>query len=132
MAVLKEFHMANENAVKSKIRRVCSELPMLLHSVPAGEYSTGGIADFLACVNGRYVAIEAKWDKNCNTSALQARFLRNVLNNGGYVAVVDKDNVSGLRDWLLGIAKGTPSSAHYVRKPRDLNGPAQRKITLGE
>lgn len=123
--------MANENTVKAGIRRQCRRAGVFVKAIPAGEFSVGGISDFIACVCGRYVAIEAKANKDRNTTALQAEFLREVLDNGGAVAVVDDSNVDGLATWLSGLCNNPRTDSVYIRKPRDLDGPRVKRIVTG-
>jgi hypothetical protein len=50
-----------------------------------GHMAEGGVADFVCCVNGRFIAIEAKRPKGGRQSALQAQFEETVnMSNGAY------------------------------------------------
>lgn len=75
--------MTPENKIKAKIHRFLREKGIFNVSIAAGPYSVGGISDRLACINGRFVAIEIKKDNKSKPTELQQRFIDNVIKAGG-------------------------------------------------
>lgn len=74
-----------------------------------------GFPDLLACVNGRFVGIEVKYDKNGTygvTKAQEMR-LRHIMNAGGVACVIDKDNVDGLESFLDRLCDPVNQSISY-------------------
>lgn len=73
----------------------------------AGAFSIGGISDRLACVSGRFVAIEAKkpgrrGERNEGMSGLQVNFGRLVTASGGlFFKVDDHDSIEAVRKELI-------------------------------
>lgn len=55
-------------------------------------YGRSGVPDIVACVRGRFVAIECKAGKNEPTE-LQKREIKNIQTAGGIAVVVREDNV---------------------------------------
>jgi hypothetical protein len=69
--------------------------------MPIGSgYGNAGVPDFLCCVNGNFVAIEAKAGKGKPT-ALQEKNLRDIKESNGLALVINEDNI----DWLRGAMK---------------------------
>jgi len=69
--------------------------------MPIGSgYGNAGVPDFLCCVNGNFVAIEAKAGKGKPT-ALQEKNLRDIKESNGLALVINEDNI----DWLRGAVK---------------------------
>lgn len=64
-----------------------------------GGYGNSGIPDIIACVRGRFVAIECKAGKN-TTTALQEYNLQQINDNGGLAIVVNEDNIEDLNKLL--------------------------------
>lgn len=85
--------MANETRVLSKLKTLLSN-----HEKCVGIRVTNvtGMPDTLACVNGRFVGIEVKWDKNGSYGLRKSQKvrLRHILAAGGVACVVDKNNIN--------------------------------------
>ena len=62
-------------------------------------YGNAGVPDFLCCIKGRFVAIEAKANGG-KTTALQDKNLRDIGLAGGITCVLNEDNVSALGGYL--------------------------------
>lgn len=75
--------MTPENKVKKKIKDWMKKKGIFNVSIAAGRYSTVGISDRLACVDGRFVAIEIKASDNSKPTPLQQIFIDNVIEAGG-------------------------------------------------
>lgn len=80
-----------EGAVKAKIKGLLRTLtPCRFYMPIQNGMGEVGISDFICCINGRFVAIEAKAPgKVGNTTANQDRFLREVAAAGGVAIVAD-------------------------------------------
>ena len=89
-----------EAKVKEKIKKILKEHDVYF-AMPMGTgYGNSGVPDFLCCVNGRFLAIEAKAGKGVPT-ALQEKNMRDIKAAGGIATVVNEENL----DWLRGAIK---------------------------
>lgn len=89
-----------EAKVKDKIKKIFKEHGVY-YAMPMGTgYGNSGVPDFLCCVNGQFLAIEAKAGKGVPT-ALQEKNMREIRAAGGYTLVVYEGNL----DWLRGVIK---------------------------
>jgi Holliday junction resolvase len=89
-----------EAKVKEKIKKILKEHGVY-YAMPMGTgYGNSGVPDFLCCVNGHFIAIEAKAGKGIPT-ALQEKNLREIKAAGGTAVVVNETNL----DWLKGAVK---------------------------
>lgn len=87
--------MTPEAKVKKKIKDVLHELGAW-YAMPMGTgYGHSGIPDFLICLNGVFIAIEAKAGKG-TTTALQERELRRITDAGGIALVVYEEGLATL------------------------------------
>jgi hypothetical protein len=88
-----------ESKVKTKIKAILKEQGVY-YAMPIGTgYGNTGVPDFICCVNGRFVAIEAKAGK-CQTTALQDKNLRDIAAANGVTFVIREDNVNALAGYL--------------------------------
>ena len=88
-----------EAKVKEKIKKILKEHDVYF-AMPMGTgYGNSGVPDFLCCVNGRFVAIEAKAGKGIPT-ALQEKNMRDIKAAGGWAFVVNETNIEDLEQWL--------------------------------
>ena len=88
-----------EAKVKAKIKAILKE-EGVYYAMPIGTgYGNSGVPDFLCCVNGRFVAIEAKAGKG-QTTALQEKNLRDIEAAGGVTLVINEDTVLTLRGYI--------------------------------
>ena len=84
-----------EAKVKEKIKKILKERGAY-YAMPMGTgYGNSGVPDFLCCVNGFFVAIEAKAGKGVPT-ALQWKNLKEVNAAGGYSCVINENNLDYL------------------------------------
>jgi Holliday junction resolvase len=68
--------------------------------MPIGSgYGNAGVPDFLCCLQGQFVAIEAKAGKG-KTTALQEKNLRDILMSGGHAWVVNEENLEEFKQWV--------------------------------
>jgi hypothetical protein len=88
-----------EAKVKDKIKTILKEHGVY-YAMPIGTgYGNAGVPDFLCCVNGKFVAIEAKANGG-KTTALQDKNLRDIESAGGVTCILNEDNVSVLGNYL--------------------------------
>jgi hypothetical protein len=88
-----------ESKVKDKIKTILAKHGVY-YAMPIGTmYGNSGVPDFLCCVAGHFLAIEAKAGKG-KTTALQDKNLRLIRAQGGTALVVNENNLDGL-DALL-------------------------------
>jgi pantoate kinase len=88
-----------EAKVKEKIKKILKEHGVY-YAMPMGTgYGNSGVPDFLCCVGGQFMAIEAKAGKGIPT-ALQEKNLRDVKEAGGIALVINETNIEELKTWL--------------------------------
>ena len=76
-----------EAKVKAKIKKILKDHGVY-YAMPIGTgYGNSGVPDFLCCVNGNFLAIEAKAGKG-TTTALQEKNIREIKEAGGTAAVI--------------------------------------------
>lgn len=93
--------MANtkENLVKKQIKKILEELECYYFMPPANGYGRAGIPDFVGCLKGQFIAIEAKAGKG-KTTALQDREIEKIKRSGGFAIVVNEENLDSLKTTL--------------------------------
>jgi len=88
-----------ESKVKAKIKKILAEYNVY-YAMPIGTmFGNSGVPDFLCCVRGRFLAIEAKAGKG-RTTALQVKNLEDIRQAGGLALVVNEDNLDALKELL--------------------------------
>jgi hypothetical protein len=88
-----------ESKVKAKIKALLKS-HNIYYAMPIGTgYGNSGIPDFLCCVKGRFLAIEAKAGVGV-TTALQDKNLKLIREAGGVTAVIREVNLYELENWL--------------------------------
>jgi hypothetical protein len=89
-----------EAKVKAKIKAILKEHGVY-YAMPIGTgYGNSGVPDFLCCVNGWFLAIEAKAGDNAPT-ALQLKNLTEINTAGGVSLIVNETSM----DRLVGFIK---------------------------
>lgn len=88
-----------EAKVKAKIKAIL-KAHGVYYAMPIGTgYGNSGVPDFLCCVNGKFVAIEAKAGKG-ETTALQKKNIREIEDAGGDAWVVRETNIESFEAWM--------------------------------
>jgi hypothetical protein len=65
----------------------------IYYAMPIGTgYGNSGVPDFLCCINGHFVAIEAKAGRGVPT-ALQEKNLREIDKAGGWTLVINEESL---------------------------------------
>jgi hypothetical protein len=91
--------MTPEAKVKKKIKLALANLGAYYAMPATGGYGSSGVPDFLVCLRGRFVAIEAKAGKG-KATALQEFNLRIIRETGGVALIVNESNVDQLEEIL--------------------------------
>jgi hypothetical protein len=94
-----------EAKVKDKIKAILKAYNVY-YAMPIGSgYGSSGTPDFLCCVNGKFLAIEAKANKGVPT-ALQYKNLHDIEQAGGRTLVINEAGVeSKILEAVLEIMK---------------------------
>ena len=92
-----------ESKVKNKIKDLLTKYNVY-YAMPIGTmYGNSGVPDFLCCVRGHFLAIEAKAGKG-KTTALQDKNLHLIEKAGGTTLVVREDTLDllefKLKEWV--------------------------------
>ena len=84
-----------EAKVKAKIKAILKAHD-IYYAMPIGTgYGSSGVPDFLCCINGHFVAIEAKAGRGAAT-ALQLKALDHIQRSGGHPMIIREDNYAYL------------------------------------
>lgn len=93
-----------EAKVKAKIKAILKEHD-IYYAMPIGTgYGNSGVPDFLCCVRGKFVGIEAKTRGNKPT-ALQDKNMRDIEASGGITFVVNEDTLDSLVGYIKLVAE---------------------------
>jgi Holliday junction resolvase len=88
-----------ESKVKAKIKKILKDHGVY-YAMPIGTgYGSSGVPDFLCCVNGHFLAIEAKAGKG-TTTALQDKNIREIKECGGTAAVIAEEQLEYLEQLI--------------------------------
>lgn len=99
-----------EGKVKNKIRALFEQVAArsngkLWYCMPMGQmYGKRGVPDFLVCVSGEFLAVEAKAEKG-KLSAMQKFELKRIADAYGYTFVAYPDNLETLERMLGELAE---------------------------
>ena len=109
-----------ENAVKAKIKTILA-LHGAYRVMPVSNgMGAHGIPDFLVCLHGRFIGIEAKAGGNLPTD-LQLSNLRQIESAGGVALVINEDNLAELSGVLhvIKIAGTNPSNCRLFERAQE-------------
>jgi len=88
-----------EAKVKKQIRKILDEVGAY-YAMPIGSgYGNSGVPDFLICIGGHFVAIEAKAGNNKPT-ALQESHIERIREAAGTALVINETNIHTLKEAL--------------------------------
>jgi Holliday junction resolvase len=85
-----------EKKVKDKVVKILKDNEVYYFFPATYGMGRSGVPDIIACVNGRFLAIECKAGNNTPT-ALQQRELKAIADAGGSALVVNELNVDGVQ-----------------------------------
>ena len=94
-----------ERKVKAAIQRILKKYGVWYCMPATGGYGRSGIPDFLCCLKGKFIAIEAKTRGN-STTPLQERELLAIETAGGIAMLVNEDLLEELElkiKWLASL-----------------------------
>lgn len=86
-----------EAKVKAKIKKILIDAGVYYAMPVTGGFGNSGVPDFLCCVNGRFLAIEAKAGRG-KTTALQDKHLNDIQLAGGVATIVDETKLNALEE----------------------------------
>ena len=90
-----------ESKVKLKIKAILKEHGAYFAMPIGSAFGNSGVPDFLCCVNGGFLAIEAKAGKG-KTTALQDKHLADIEKAGGRTIVINEEALSlGILEAIL-------------------------------
>lgn len=93
-----------EHKVKNHVKRILNKYPYTYSFMPATHgYGSSGVPDVVACINGKFIAIECKANGG-KTTALQKKNLREIVAAGGHAFVVDEGSTGVLAMMLDTVA----------------------------
>lgn len=95
--------MKNEKDVKKRVREILDAHEAWWYMPAASPYGRIGVPDFIACIGGKFLAVETKFGYN-TTSARQKIELANIEAAGGIALVVNEDNIGQLEELLCGLS----------------------------
>ena len=88
-----------EGLVKAKIKDIL-KAQNVYYAMPIGTgYGNSGVPDFLCCVNGHFLGIEAKAGKG-TTTALQDKNIQQIKDAGGTATVINEDTLGYLEQLI--------------------------------
>jgi hypothetical protein len=119
-----------ESKVKAKIHAILKEHRAYAVNYIGGISANNGTPDILACLNGRFIGIEAKSGTNKPTD-LQTFNLKRIDEAGGLALVINENNLP----LLPHILEGPHSKSNYQQFARPLKeaaegAPVKRKTSI--
>lgn len=98
-----------EGRVKAKVKALLNKYS-IYHFMPAtGGYGRSGVPDIIACIGGKFLAIECKAG-NGKLTALQTRELARIVQAGGVAYTVNEDALEDLEIAVRALLRGLTSS----------------------
>lgn len=91
--------MAKEKTYEQKIKKYLTSIGAYHVKYLGCAFTQAGVPDILACVNGRFVAIEVKAERG-RPSALQLHNLKEINNAGGLALLAYPDDFEDLKALL--------------------------------
>ena len=97
-----------ESKVKDKIKKILED-NKVYYAMPIGSgYGRSGVPDFLCCIDGQFLSIEAKATDKDKPTALQMREMKRIEMSGGLTVVIHEGNLG----YLEGVIKLTRMVNH--------------------
>jgi hypothetical protein len=94
--------MTPEGKIKKRIKDVLKKVGAYYVMPYGAGYGNAGAPDFIVCVQGRFIGIEAKAGSN-KATALQLHNLMEIRKAGGKSFVVNEDNIDTLEKELSNV-----------------------------
>ena len=99
--------MTPEGKVKAEIKKVLDSCMVWYFCPAANGYGRVGIPDFICCVNGHFLAIEAKANSTKQLTAPQEREIARIHQHGGVAMVVNSVDMTMLKDAVARLKERT-------------------------
>lgn len=97
-----------EHKVKERVKKIIDKYPQSYKFMPGTHgYGSSGVPDIVACIYGKFVAVECKATGNKPT-ALQKKNLNAIVEAGGYAFVVDDSSIGVFILTLDNVMNGKP------------------------
>ena len=112
-----------ESKVKAKIHAALKAQGAYAVNYIGGLHANNGTPDILACLAGRFIAIEAKAGSNKPTD-LQIQNLRRIDIAGGIALVINENNLELVND----LRKCRSNYYFFIRTPKDVGAEGEPKI----
>lgn len=96
-----------EGKVKNRIKALFKKYEVPFLCPTTGGYGHSGWFDFVACVHGRFLGVEAKADSTKFPTALQTMCADEIYRAGGVVLLIHGTNLEVLEDILIRMLDGT-------------------------
>lgn len=96
--------MKPEGKVKARIREIFARHGVEYTHVPASQFGKAGVGDYICCVNGIYLEVEAKAGKG-PLSELQKIRRDNIKNANGLYIKVNERNLAKLEALIMILKK---------------------------
>lgn len=109
-----------ESLVKRKVHAALKAAGAYAVNYIGGNYASNGTPDILACLNGRFIGIEAKAGRNKPT-ALQIRSLALIDAAYGLALVINESNLDYLRECLADVHKAESNYELFATPQADLD-----------
>lgn len=93
--------MTPEAKVKRRITATLKDAKVWYFMPVAGRFGKAGVPDYICCIAGQFVGIEAKANGGTQTG-LQKQTGREIIASGGYCLVIDETNIDKLPAWIEG------------------------------
>ena len=103
-----------ESKVKVRIHKMLAERHAFAVNYIGGQYANNGTPDILACLDGRFIGIEAKAGRGKPT-ALQLRSLALIDAAGGLALIINENNLDYLRACLQDVHKAESNYTEWVK-----------------
>ena len=91
-----------ESDVKDDIKKILTQHGVWYFMPSMNGYGRSGIPDFVCCIQGRFLAIEAKFGRG-TTNLNQDRELLAINTSGGVSMVINEVSISELEAYLVAI-----------------------------
>lgn len=105
--------MAEEKIFENRIKRFLNDNGAWFVKFFANRNTREGVPDILACVGGRFVAIEVKSSKG-RPSELQIYHCKKISEAGGIGIIVYPDDFDVLREMLLKVKGGEEDVSDFI------------------
>lgn len=97
--------MTPEGRVKQRIDNLLKKHDIWYFKPRGTIMGRSGIPDYICCIHGNFIGIEAKAGKNTLT-ALQVKEKKDIENHGGLYLEVRDDNLVWFEKFITGVAEG--------------------------